>query len=151
MLKIIRATARDVPIIAPLFDAYRVFYKQESDIETAHNFLRVRLSNEQSIVLIAFWAGEAVGFTQLYTTYSSVSLQSFYILNDLYVKPEFRGKGIGEGLLTEAKKVCKSSQFKGLALETAMDNPAQVLYEKLGWKKDAGYFHYFWTNTDLDL
>ena len=151
MLKIIRATARDVPIIAPLFDAYRVFYKQESDIETAHNFLKVRLSNQQSIVLIAFWAGEAVGFTQLYTTYSSVSLQPFYILNDLYVNPESRGKGIGESLLDEAKKVCKSSQFKGLALETAVDNPAQALYEKLGWKKDAGYFHYFWTNTDQDL
>ena len=34
--------------------------------------------------------------------------------------------------------------FKGLALETAKANPAQRLYEKLGWKKDLEHLHYFW-------
>ncbi|VAW09878.1 hypothetical protein MNBD_BACTEROID03-67 [hydrothermal vent metagenome] len=97
------------------------------------------------MVFIAF-DDEPVGFTQLYTTFSSVSLQPVFILNDLYVSKAYRGKGIGEALLNHAKDFCKKSGHKGLALETATDSPAQQLYEKLGWKKDLDCFHYFWTS-----
>ncbi|HAI44518.1 MAG TPA: GNAT family N-acetyltransferase, partial [Maribacter sp.] len=38
----------------------------------------------------------------------------------------------------------KINGYKGLALETAIDNPAQKLYEKLDWEKDSHCFHYFW-------
>ena len=146
MFTIQRAQQGDVESIAPLFDAYRVFYKQETDIPAAKAFLNERLANNESILLIALYEEEVVGFTQLYTTYSSVSLQSFYILNDLYVSGRFRGKGVGEKLLKAAKELCEETHFKGLALETAKDNPAQRLYEKLDWKKNTDYFHYFWTS-----
>ncbi len=145
MLKILQADAKDIDALAPLFDAYRIFYKQKSNIEGAKEFLTDRLSNGQSIVLMALWEEKAVGFTQLYTTYSSVSMQPFYILNDLFVSPEHRGKQIGETLLRSAQRLCAANNYKGLSLETALDNPAQQLYEKLGWKKDTDYFHYFWT------
>ena len=84
MFTIQRAQQGDVESIAPLFDAYRVFYKQETDIPAAKAFLNERLANNESIILIALYEEEVVGFTQLYTTYSSVSLQSFYILNVLF-------------------------------------------------------------------
>ena len=99
---------------------------------------------------MALWEGQIIGFTQLYRTYSSVSMQAFFILNDLYVLPEFRRKGAGEKLLKGAKELCGKLRFKGLALETANDNPAQQLYEKLGWRKDVDYLHYFWTNPVQD-
>jgi len=146
MLEIVHGEPKDVDTIAPLFDAYRQFYEQESDIDRAKEFLYDRLSNGQSIILIAFWKGKAVGFTQLYTTYSSVSMQAFYILNDLFVVPEYRGKQMGEALLRASQQLCAKNNYKGLALETAIDNPAQELYEKLGWRKDTDYFHYFWAN-----
>ena len=86
-----------------------------------------------------------MGFTQLYPTFSSVSMQRFYILNDLYVLPTLRGQGIGESLLNAAKDLAKANNWKGLALETAVDNPAQKLYERLGWERSDDFYHYFWT------
>lgn len=149
MFSIQKAQEADVDKVASLFDAYRMFYGQESNIQAAKSFLRERLTNGESMVLMAIWEDQVVGFTQLYTTFSSVSLQPFYILNDLFVLKGFRGKRIGEALLEAAKELCKEAEYKGLALETAKDNPAQQLYEKLGWKKDADYFHYFWKNPSL--
>ena len=46
--------------------------------------------------------------------------------------------------LEKAQQFCEQQGFKGLTLETAIDNPAQKLYEKLGWEKDYHCFHYFW-------
>ena len=139
------AIADDIPELVPLLDAYRVFYGQLSDPGAVREFLKDRFQKKDSIVFIAIIEGETVGFTQLYPSFSSVGLIRIYILNDLFVKPEYRGKGIGERLLKTAQEFCLRDGAKGLALETAVDNPAKSLYERLGWVKDEGYFHYFWT------
>ena len=144
-IHIVRASFADIAVLAPLFDQYRIFYGQTTDLSSAEIFLKQRFLNEESIVFLANMGTRAVGFTQLYTTFSSVSLQSFFILNDLYVAPEYRGRGLGKALLIKAQEYCISQDYKGLALETATDNPAQGLYNKLGWKKDTEYVHYFWT------
>lgn len=145
MIDIIKATPEHIPQLAILFDKYRIFYKQESDILGATLFLKERFSKNESVVLLALYNNVPVGFTQLYTSFSSVQMQAVYILNDLFVAEKFRKKGLGEALLNEAKSVCLRVGYKGLALETGIDNPAQHLYERLGWKKDADCFHYFWT------
>jgi ribosomal protein S18 acetylase RimI-like enzyme len=62
----------------------------------------------------------------------------------LYVKSNYRGKGIGEALINKAKALCEKEQNKGLALQTATDNPAQKLYERLGFIKDHDLY-YYWT------
>jgi ribosomal protein S18 acetylase RimI-like enzyme len=142
-----KATVSDLELIVPLFDAYRVFYKQGSDPTAAREFLKERFLRNETVIFIALENEEPVGFTQLYTTFSSVSLQPSYILNDLYVSPNHRKKGVGEALLNQAKSHCQENGFKGLALETAIDNPAQKLYERLDWKNDTDYIHYFWRNS----
>lgn len=143
MITISKASLSDINIITPLFDAYRVFYKQESDMEAAKNFISERLNREESTIFLASSGDEAIGFTQLYPVFSSVSVQRMHILNDLYVNPEYRGKGIATLLLNEAKHFALENGSKGLGLETAQDNPAQALYERLGWEKDST-LHYFW-------
>lgn len=70
-----KASVENVKIIAPLFDAYRVFYEQESNIDAAVAFLYERLSKNESTIFIAFVNDVAVGFTQLYPIFSSVSLR----------------------------------------------------------------------------
>lgn len=144
MLSIIQAEEIHLQDIVPLFDAYRIFYEQKSNPQAALFFLKNRLSKKESIIFVAYHHKIPVGFTQLYFSFSSVSLQPSLVLNDLYVKNEFRQKKIGEALLKKAKSYCLENGYKGLALETATDNPAQSLYEKLGWKKDSHCFHYFW-------
>lgn len=145
MTTIVKADVRQLQQIAPLFDQYRVFYKQPSDLAAASKFLEERFANDESVIFLARENNRPVGFTQLYTSFSSVSLNAIYILNDLYVEEKYRGRGIGEALLNGAKVHCSNMGYKGLALETALDNPAQRLYEKLGWKKDTACFHYFWS------
>lgn len=146
-MEIKKASLDDLELIVPLFDAYRVFYEQKSDCDAARIFIKERFLRNEALLLLAIDNGKPVGFMQLYTTFSSVSMQPFYILNDLFVISESRKKGIGEALLNEAKEYCKKAGYKGLALETAVSNPAQKLYERLGWVKDESYLHYFWSNT----
>jgi GNAT superfamily N-acetyltransferase len=163
-----QATLDDLDILVPLFDGYRQFYKQESNLEGARSFLRQRLKSNESVVYIAFLpdfvqAGaklpdnqvgttnqnsesnedQAVGFTQIYPFYSSVSMEHMLILNDLYIKPEFRALGVGTALIDTVKNLCRDLDQKGVALQTAFDNPAQKLYEREGFKKDTD-LQYFW-------
>lgn len=146
MIEIIKANASDIELIIPLLDKYRVFYKQDSDESAARKFLQERFSKNESVVFFALENGISIGFVQLYTSFSSISLKPVFILNDLFVLKNHRNKGIGEALLTKTKEQCIEMKYKGLALETAFDNPAQQLYEKLGWEKDSHSFYYFWTS-----
>lgn len=145
MITIVKGSTEHLDQLVPLFDGYRVFYKQTSDPSRAHDFLKGLLDRDESVVFLAFQDQQAVGFTQLFRSFSSVAMRPVLILNDLYVLPEKRGMGIGETLLAHAKKYCCQLNYKGLALETAFDNPAQKLYERLGWEKDTHCFHYFWS------
>ncbi len=144
MVSILKAQKGHIPLIVPLFDAYRVFYGRNSNPEAARKFLEERFDRNESILFLALHNEKPVGFTQLYTTFSSTSLQPIFILNDLFVDKAYRKMGIGEALLEKAKEYCVKLGYKGLALETETDNPAQKLYERLGWKKDSRWFHYFW-------
>ena len=149
MPRIVQAGLQELPVLAPLFDAYRVFYKQPSDLEQAHSFLKDRIEKQEATIFLAYVEEEAVGFTQLYQTFSSVAMQPFLILNDLFVTKHYRKQGIGEALLAAAKEYCSQLGYKGLALETAIDNPAQKLYERMGWTQDQEFLHYFWSNAGL--
>ena len=144
-MKIIQATIENLEQLLPLFEGYRTFYKQSTDTKVVRNFLRNRLEKKDSVIFLSFDSNQiAEGFTQLYPSFSSVSMQRTFILNDLFVHSNYRGKGIGEALMNRAKEFAIKENSKGLTLETAIDNPAQKLYERLGWKKDTDVFHYTW-------
>jgi GNAT superfamily N-acetyltransferase len=106
------------------------------------SYLSERLTNGESIILVAKDDDEAVGFTQLYPGFSSISMKPLYTLNDLFVAESHRGNGIGSLLLDAAETMGRNQGWKGMVLETATDNPAQKLYERKGWSKDVEYFHF---------
>mgnify|MGYP001580104231 CR=1 FL=1 len=144
-MKIITATIDNLEILLPLFEDYRKFYKQSQNTDEVLKFLTNRFNKKDSVIFISIDDNnDAQGFTQLYPIFSSVSMQRTYILNDLYVNPIYRGKGIGKALLNHTKKFAINQKSKGLTLETSIDNPAQKLYERLGWKKDIEVYHYTW-------
>ena len=135
-MEIKRIGIEESNLVVPLFDLYRQFYKQESDIRLAENFIRERLSNNESVIFVALENHIPVGFTQLYPKYSSMRASKNWILNDLYVISEHRKTGIGRDLVTKAMQFAKSEGAAFVQLETAFDNyAAQHLYEAIGFKK----------------
>ncbi|KAF0740656.1 hypothetical protein Ae201684P_002205 [Aphanomyces euteiches] len=139
-----QASVADVDEVAPLFDAYRVFYKQPSDLPRAKRFLHDRLSSNESVVFFATDEnGTAVGFVQLYPSFSSVTTERVWVLNDLYVAATARRNGVAKLLMNRARDFVQERQDKGLTLETGADNlSAQALYESLGYVKETS-IHYF--------
>jgi GNAT superfamily N-acetyltransferase len=144
MITIKKAELLEIEQLAPLFDAYRQFYKQPSDIEAAGKFLKERLLNKESVIFIAYDNDQPAGFAQLYPIFTSVALQRAWLLNDLYVSASSRRKGIASLLLNAAKEHGRITRSKWLLLETAADNyEAQAVYEKDGWQKTSDIFYQF--------
>ena len=142
-LRIVRAVAKDAERVAPLFDAYRQFYKQKSDLAGARAFLSERLQRAESVIFLALVGDKAVGFVQLYPCFSSTAMKRMWILNDLFVTPETRRGGAAKALMERARQWALETKADGLWLETAVDNhPAQRLYERMGWKRDNDYYRY---------
>lgn len=142
------AAESDAGDVAELFDAYRVFYRQTTDLAAALSFIIERLRRGDSVIFLA--RGEVdsrtmpLGFVQLYPLYSSVSMKRLWLLNDLYVAPEGRRSGIAKRLIDRAKRLAVDTKAKGLILETANDNTsAQALYDSYGfvWDTEFRWYH----------
>lgn len=144
-LEIRTANLEHLEDLAPLFDAYRVFYKEVSDLERARNFLLERIQKSDSVIYLAYDGIKPLGFTQLYPSFSSVSTNRLWILNDLYVIPEARGLRVGERLIERAFQLARDTNARGVQLETAHTNlSGQKLYERLGFEReDLEYRTYF--------
>jgi len=144
-MNIIRATASQLEDLVPLFEGYRRFYKMPANEAGARQFLSERIEQKQATIFMAYDGDRAVGFVTLYPTFSSVSMKPDFLLNDLFVDQALRGKGVGAQLLHTAQKHARDTGAKGLLLETALDNPAQHLYEKEGFVKQINsVYHYYW-------
>jgi GNAT superfamily N-acetyltransferase len=142
-VQVVRATVTDVDRLVPLFNAYLEFYRRPPDSAKVRAFLTERLHKGESVVFIAEEAkGKTLGFTQLYPTFASLSMKPWWVLYDLYVIPEARRRGVGALLIHRAEQLARETGADGLSLETARDNPAQKLYEALGWKRDDVFLHY---------
>jgi GNAT superfamily N-acetyltransferase len=139
----IRAELDDLDALVPLFDAYRRFYGQPADLAGARAFIADRLKRGESVIFLAVVDGAIVGFTQLYPSFSSVSMKRLWVLNDLFVTPDARKSGAGRALLERAERWAAETGAKGLTLSTQITNlTAQRLYEASGWTKDDEFVHY---------
>jgi ribosomal protein S18 acetylase RimI-like enzyme len=143
MLDVRRATSADVDAIAPLFDSYRRFYGQAPDLEGARGFVGERLARGESVVLLATLDGAAVGFVQLYPSFSSVAMRRQWILNDLFVTQPARRRGVGLALMRAAEALAREDGARGITLGTMKANrKAKALYEKVGYQVDVDFDYY---------
>lgn len=144
---IIRADIDKLELSAHLFDEYRQFYQQSSDLAGARDFLRERFSRQESVMFLALdTSGDSeigLGFVQLYPVFSSVAMRRLWILNDLYVRPKGRRRGLATRLMQRARQYALDTGARGLTLETAANNnAARTLYESLGWRENSEFVHY---------
>jgi GNAT superfamily N-acetyltransferase len=141
-----KVTISDIDEVVALFDLYRVFYQKESNLAEARAFLLERLvANESQIFVVENDQKELMGFVQLYPLFSSTRMKRLWLLNDLYVKDNFRGKGVSIALINVAKEFCAETNACGLILETAKSNEiGNNLYPKTGFELDLEHNYYSW-------
>jgi GNAT superfamily N-acetyltransferase len=138
-----QAVAADLAALAGLFDSYRQFQGKPSDLGAGADFLRDRLDHGESVLFIAIDGTEPAGFAQLYPSFSSVSLARVFVLNDLFVLPARRKRGVASSLLAAAQSYAWAMGAARLSLNVARDNQAaQAVYDRKGWVRDAEFFMY---------
>lgn len=147
-MKIREAKNTDLELLSELFDGYRVFYRKDSDIDTAKEFLAERIKNRDSEIFVCETTkNKLIGFVQLFPLFSSTRMKKMWLLNDLFVNPEYRGKGVSVKLIERAKKLVKDSSACAMFLETEKSNLiGNNLYPKTGFELNEGSNFYEWNN-----
>ena len=143
-IKIIEANIEQLDIITELFNQYMIFYKKPSNEIKYKAYLKERIEKNETTIFLALNSENIpLGFVLNYYSFSSVSLGKTITLNDLFVKSEYRKKGIAEKLINKTFDLAKKNGAIRVDLGTAKDNyTAQKLYERIGFVKDEEYFAY---------
>jgi GNAT superfamily N-acetyltransferase len=96
------------------------------------------------VIFIAFNTGaHALGFTQLFPSFSSGRAAPIYILNDLFVTPIARRRGVATQLLRRAAEFGRAEGAVCMRLSTEIGNhEAKTLYESLGWEPETAFCGY---------
>jgi GNAT superfamily N-acetyltransferase len=138
-----QAVLADLQELALLFGEYRSFQGKRSEPGAERAFLQARFDHGESVAFIAHVGTSAVGFAQLYPSYSSTSLSRVFILNDLFVRESGRRKGVASRLLAAVEAYAWAFGAVRVTLNVAQDNRVgQALYEARGWTKDSEFFMY---------
>jgi GNAT superfamily N-acetyltransferase len=142
-MEVFQASYEHLEEVSTLFDQYRMFYNSSSDYEAARQFLKERFEKRDSTIFLASIDGCIVGFTQLYPSFSSVSMKRVWILNDLFVDEGYRGNGVAKLLMSAAENFAWETGSVRIVLATQISNiAAQSLYESRGYAKDEEFYHY---------
>lgn len=143
MLNISLACQNDIKQVALLFDQYRVFYKMPSNIAAAEDFINNRLNQRDAIIYLARKENSAVGFMQIYPSFSSVAMQPTWILNDLFVTAVARRTGCAKQMMGYLQEEAKRNEIFSIKLATAVDNTkAKALYRQLGYLINRDFDNY---------
>ena len=143
-LQIKIAQPDDFEKIGEVFNLYRQFYEKESNIEACKNYIYERLINNEAQIFYIENEKECMGITQLYTTFDSLELSKKIILYDLYVRSEYRNKGIGRMLMNASKSFAEKKVVTSIELSTSINNKnAQSLYESLDYQRDTEFYDYY--------
>lgn len=146
LMKIREAKMSDLDNLSVLFNSYRMFYGKESDLKVANQFLRSRIQEKNSKIFVCDVNNNLTGFAQLYPLFSSTRASKYWLLNDLFVDAQERGKGYSKQLINEAKKLVLNTNACGMMLETEKNNKiGNSLYPSVGFKINRLSNFYEWT------
>lgn len=145
-MRVRKAETADLDKVADLFNQYRVFYKKESDLIGGRQFLQDRMVNNESEIFVASdEQNNFMGFVQLFPIFSSTRMKRLWLLNDLFVAPDYRGQGVSIGLIEKAKELCRATNACGLLLETAKTNMVgNQLYPRTDFVLESDSNFYVW-------
>ncbi|MFL5900469.1 MAG: GNAT family N-acetyltransferase [Solirubrobacterales bacterium] len=140
--------AEQIDELLPLIAAYQRFYEVEK-IDDERNrafFSRFLAPSEDGMLLGAWRDGELLGYACLYWHFTSLIPAETVLMNDLYVDPAARGKGVGRALIEASATVARERGAHHLEWVTAPDNEtAQRLYGSTGAERSS------WIEYELPL
>lgn len=130
-----RATERDVPVILEMIRGLAEYERLSSKVEATEDRLREALfgARPAAEVIVARDNAEPVGFALFFHTFSTFLAQRGLYLEDLFVKPEFRGRGIGKRLMVELARLAvdrRCGRFEWTVLD--WNEPSIAFYKRLG-------------------
>ena len=101
------------------------------------------MQQQDAVILLAREGDRPLDYTQLFPSWSSVSMKRVWILNDLYVLPQARNRGIAKALMNAAKDLAIETNAVRIILATEVTNTVgQNLYESMGYRKFEEFYHY---------
>ena len=134
-LHIRSATEADAALIVDLIKDLAE-YEREPDkaIATTEDIIRDGFGERPKFrCVIAEWQGEACGFALFYYNYSTWWGRAGIHLEDLFVRPPYRGKGIGKALLVHLAQICLKEDLRRLEWQVLdWNTPAFDFYKSLG-------------------
>lgn len=136
----------DLGVLLPLLRAYCDFYEVAPRDDRLVSLCRGLIEDPgEGVQLIARDRGIVIGFATIFWTFSTLVASRIGVMNDLYVDPEARGRGVGAALIEACRGECRKRGAAKLSWDTAPDNAtAQRLYERTGAERSS------WISYELD-
>lgn len=144
-MRIVQATLEHLDLLTPLFIKYREFYGELPLPDSSRKFLENRLTRKESVIYLALADDEdkALGYCQLFPSFSSLSLKRVWILNDIFVAEDARRMLVADRLLQTAKQMAKETNAVRMRVATSVSNEvAQKTYESIGFREDTRFKNY---------
>jgi ribosomal protein S18 acetylase RimI-like enzyme len=144
-MRIVQATLEHLDLLTPLFIKYREFYGELPFPDSSRKFLETRLKRKESVIYLALADEEdkLLGYCQLFSSYSSLSLKRVWILNDIFVAEDARRMLVADRLLQTAKQMAKETNAVRMRVATSVSNEvAQKTYESIGFREDTRFKNY---------
>ena len=135
MLKIREANVKDVPLILSFIRELAEYEREPGAVRaTEDDLIRDGFSaNPKFRVVIAEWDGIPAGMAFFFHNYSTWQGRQGIFLEDLFVRPEFRRKGIGKTLMVHLARLAITEHCYGMRWEVLDWNTAAIeVYQKLG-------------------
>lgn len=145
-LTIRKTTEEDVGLIFDFIKGLATYEKRPQDVTGSIEILRFWLFEKKAATaVIAEYDGDAVGYAIYYPVFGSFSAIANAHLEDLFIKPEYRRKGLGKEFFSELSKTLKSEGYSKLEWSCLdWNTPSIEFYNRIGAKQESGrvYFEY---------
>src|SRR5271154_5453954 len=135
MVKIVPATERDIPLVLSFIRKLAEYEKLSHQVVATEELLREGLFGARRVaeVVIAYLGDEPVGFALYFHNFSTFVGRAGIYLEDLFVEPHHRGKGVGKALLAHVANLAverKCGRFEWAVLD--WNTPSIEFYKSLG-------------------
>ena len=152
-LAIAPATAADVPVVLEFIKGLAEYERLADRVVATEESVRESLFGAQpdAEVVLARWEREPVGFALFFHNYSTFLARRGLYLEDLFVKPEWRGRGVGGALLRHLAAIAVArgcGRFEWAVLD--WNEPAIRVYEALGAEPQSDWTVYRLTGDALE-